>query len=65
MMKLRDNIQNIKQEEGDPVHESWTRFRKFLQKCPTRGLPSELLLPYFYRCLNLVNKGIADKIVQG
>ncbi|XP_015165482.1 uncharacterized protein [Solanum tuberosum] len=65
MMKLRDDIQNFNQKEGEPIHESWTRFKRFLQKCPTHGLPSELLLQYFYRSLDSVNKGIADQQVQG
>ena len=30
MMKLRDDIQNFKQKKGEPIHESWTRFKKFI-----------------------------------
>ncbi|XP_015166432.1 uncharacterized protein [Solanum tuberosum] len=62
MMKLRDDIQNFKQKEGEPIHESWTRFKKSLRKCPTHRLPGELLLQYFYRSLDLVNKGIPDQL---
>ncbi|XP_015161853.1 uncharacterized protein [Solanum tuberosum] len=45
MMKLRDDIQNFKQNTSEPIHE--------------------LLLQYFYRSLDSVNKGIADQLVQG
>ncbi|XP_015169042.1 uncharacterized protein [Solanum tuberosum] len=65
MMKLRDDIKNFKQNEGEPIHESWTRLKRFLCKCPTYGLPGELLIQYFYRSLDSVNKGIADQLVQG
>jgi len=65
MMKLRDDIQNFKQKASEPIHESWIRYKRSLRKCPTHGLPSELLLQYFYRSLDSVNKGIADQLVQG
>ena len=65
MMKLREDIQNFKQQEGEPIHESWTRFKRSLRKCPTHWLPGELLLQYFYRSLDSVNKGITDQLVQG
>ncbi|KAK4731246.1 hypothetical protein R3W88_024234 [Solanum pinnatisectum] len=65
IMKLRDDIQNFKQKEGEPIHESWTRFTRFLRQCPTHGLASEFFLQYFYRSLDSVNKGIADQLVQG
>ncbi|XP_015166992.1 uncharacterized protein [Solanum tuberosum] len=65
MMKQRDDIHNFKQKEGEPIHESWIRFKRCLRKCPTHGLPGELLLQYFYRSLESVNKGIADQLVLG
>ncbi|XP_049410622.1 uncharacterized protein LOC125873816 [Solanum stenotomum] len=39
MMKLRDDIQNFDQQEGEPIHESCTRFKRSLRKCPTQGPP--------------------------
>lgn len=45
-MKPRDDIQKIKQKEGVPIKVSRTRSMKFLQKFPTLGLQSELLLQY-------------------
>ncbi|XP_015165387.1 uncharacterized protein [Solanum tuberosum] len=65
MMKLRNDIQNFKQKASEPIHESWIRYKRSLRKCPTHGLPSNLLLQYFYRSLDSVNKGIADQLVQG
>ncbi|KAK4729603.1 hypothetical protein R3W88_022591 [Solanum pinnatisectum] len=65
MMKLRDNIQGFKRWEGEPIHETWVRFKKLLLKCPSHGLPNDLLIQYFYRSLDSVNKGMADQLVRG
>ncbi|WMV45666.1 hypothetical protein MTR67_039051 [Solanum verrucosum] len=65
MVKLRDNIQNFKRVDGEPIHETWLRFQKLLLQCLTHGLPDNVLLQYFYRSLDLVNKGLADQLIQG
>ncbi|XP_015166988.1 uncharacterized protein [Solanum tuberosum] len=62
MMNLRDNIQSFKRLEGDPIHETWLRFKKVVLQCPTHGLPDNIFLQYFYRCLDSVNKGVADQL---
>ncbi|KAK4721335.1 hypothetical protein R3W88_011568 [Solanum pinnatisectum] len=64
-MILRDNIQSFKSLEGEPIHETWLRFKKLLLQCPTHGLHDNLLLQYFYKSLNSVNKGVADQLVPG
>ena len=65
MLKLRDSIQNFKRLDGEPLHETWLRFQKLLIQCPTHGVPDNVLLQYFYRSLDTVNKGIADQLVRG
>ena len=49
----------------EPIHETWLRFQKLLIQCPTHGVPDNVLLQYFYRSLDSVNKGIADHLVRG
>src|SRR5688572_29514194 len=65
MLKLRDNIQNFKRVDGEPLHETWLRFQKLLIQCPTHGVPDNVLPQYFYRSLDSMNKGIADHLVRG
>ncbi|KAK4723998.1 hypothetical protein R3W88_026777 [Solanum pinnatisectum] len=65
MMTLRDNIQNFKRLEGKPIHETWLRFKKLVLQCPTDGLPDNVLLQYFYICLDLVKKGVVDQHSPG
>lgn len=55
----------FRQKEIEPIHEWWVIFKRCLQECPTHGLPSELLLQYFYLRLNLVNRGIVDQLAMG
>jgi len=64
MMKLKDNIQGFKLLECEPIDETWVRFKKLLVQCPTNGLPNDLLLQFYYRSLDSVNKGAADQLVQ-
>ncbi|KAK4721417.1 hypothetical protein R3W88_011650 [Solanum pinnatisectum] len=64
-MILRDNIQSFKSLEGEPIYETWLRFKKLLLQCPNHGLPHNLLLEYFYRSLDSMNKGVANQLVPG
>jgi len=62
MMTIQDNIQIFKCLNGEPLHETWLRFKKLVLQCPTHGLPDNVLVYYFYRSLDSVNKGVADKL---
>jgi len=55
-VKLCDNIQNFNRVEGELIHETWLRYRKLLLQYPSHGLLGDLILQYFYRILDLVNK---------
>ncbi|XP_049362576.1 uncharacterized protein LOC125827308 [Solanum verrucosum] len=65
MMTIRDSIQSFKRLNGEPLHETWLRFKKLVLQCPTHGLPDNVLLQYFYRSLDSVNKGVADQLSPG
>ncbi|WMV24967.1 hypothetical protein MTR67_018352 [Solanum verrucosum] len=56
---------SIKRLEGEQIDETWLRFKKLVLQCPTHGLPDNVLLQYFYRSLDLVNKGVADQLSPG
>ncbi|KAK4724478.1 hypothetical protein R3W88_027257 [Solanum pinnatisectum] len=65
MMTLQDSIQIFKHLEGEPMHETWLLFKKLVLQCPTHVLPDNVLLQYFYRSLDSVNKGVADQLSPG
>ncbi|KAK4716241.1 hypothetical protein R3W88_014579 [Solanum pinnatisectum] len=65
MMTLRDSIQSFKCLKGEPIHETWLRFKKLVLQCVTHGLPDNVLLQYFYLSLDLVDKGVADQLSPG
>ncbi|XP_049364030.1 uncharacterized protein LOC125828738 [Solanum verrucosum] len=65
MMSLGDSFQSFKRLEGEPLHETWLRFKILVLQCPTHGLPDNILLQYFYRSLESVNKGITDQLSPG
>lgn len=44
MVELSDNIQNFKRIDGNPIHEIWLRFQKFLLKGSTHELTDNVLL---------------------
>ena len=59
IMTIRANIQSFKPLNREPLHETCLRFNKMVLQCPTYGLPDNVLLQYFYRRLDSVNKGVA------
>ncbi|KAK4731583.1 hypothetical protein R3W88_024571 [Solanum pinnatisectum] len=65
MMTLQDGIQVFKHLEGEPIYETWLRFKKLVLQFPTHGLPDNVLLQYFYRSFDSVNKGVADQLSLG
>ncbi|WMV32881.1 hypothetical protein MTR67_026266 [Solanum verrucosum] len=65
MMTLQDSIQSFKCLEGEPIHETLLRFKKLVLQCPIHGLPDNVLLQYFYRSLDSINKGVADQLSLG
>uniref|UniRef100_M1DPK5 Retrotransposon gag protein n=1 Tax=Solanum tuberosum TaxID=4113 RepID=M1DPK5_SOLTU len=60
-----DVCEPFKHMEGEPIHETWLRFKKMVLQCPTHGLPDNVLLQYFYKSLDSVNKGVADQLSPG
>ena len=65
MMILRDNILGFKHLKGEPIHETWLRFKKLLLQRPTHGIPDKMLLGCFYRGLGPENRGVADQHSPG
>lgn len=62
MITLPDNIQRFKRMEGDPIYHTWLRFKKLVLQCATQGLPDNVLLQFFYRRLDSVNKVVVDNL---
>uniref|UniRef100_M1DZT9 Integrase core domain containing protein n=1 Tax=Solanum tuberosum TaxID=4113 RepID=M1DZT9_SOLTU len=65
MMTIGDSIQSFKRLNGEPLHETWLRFKKLVLQYPTHSLPHNVLLQYFYWTLDSVNKGVADQLSTG
>uniref|UniRef100_M1DN62 Retrotransposon gag domain-containing protein n=1 Tax=Solanum tuberosum TaxID=4113 RepID=M1DN62_SOLTU len=65
VLRTKSRIQGFKCLEGETIHETWLRFKKLVLQYPTHGLPDNVLLQYFYRCLDSVNKGVADQLCPG
>uniref|UniRef100_M1DNG9 Putative plant transposon protein domain-containing protein n=1 Tax=Solanum tuberosum TaxID=4113 RepID=M1DNG9_SOLTU len=57
-MTLRDSIQSFKRLEGEPIHETWLRFKKLELQCPTHGLPGNVLLCAGWRAKSLVSDSL-------
>lgn len=64
MIKLRRNIDIFRSVDDEPLHKAWKLFRKLLLQRPTHGIPSHLLLQYFYVSLSVINKSIANQLVR-
>ncbi|WMV18449.1 hypothetical protein MTR67_011834 [Solanum verrucosum] len=65
MITLWDNIQSFKRLDGESILETWLRFKKLVLQCLTHDLPDNVLLQYFYRSLDSVNKGVANQLSPG
>ncbi|XP_061340962.1 uncharacterized protein LOC133287381 [Gastrolobium bilobum] len=62
---LRDDITGFRQYVDESIHESWTRFKGLIKKCPTHGLPKWATIQIFYRGLSHQGKTHLDATANG
>lgn len=63
--QLRRMITNFAQEEVEPFHEAWERFRMLLVDCPHHHFPLELLMLFFYDGLTPQAQELVDIVAGG
>ncbi|XP_062100251.1 uncharacterized protein LOC133806142 [Humulus lupulus] len=63
--KLRGEINNFYQTEGESLYDAWKRFKELLRKCPHHGIEKWMLVPNFYKGLNFTTRTIIDVAAGG
>jgi len=62
---LRQQISTFQQQEGEPFHEAWERYKQLLLECPHHYYAPELLNQFFYDGLTLNSQCIVDNAAGG
>ncbi|XP_040375186.1 uncharacterized protein LOC121052996 [Rosa chinensis] len=63
--KLRREIQNFCQTDGDTLYKAWEEFKELQRKCPHHNFALDDLVQYFYDGLDTVNRGSVDSACGG
>ncbi|XP_062102905.1 uncharacterized protein LOC133813888 [Humulus lupulus] len=63
--KLRGEINNFYQNEGESLYDAWERFKDLLKKCPHQGIEKWMLVHNFYNGLCGTTRTIIDAAAGG
>ncbi|XP_062083367.1 uncharacterized protein LOC133789582 [Humulus lupulus] len=63
--KLRGEINNFYQNEGESLYDAWERFKDLLRKCPHHGIEKWMLVHNFYNGLCGTTRTIIDAAAGG
>ena len=63
--KLRIDISNFFQYEGETFYESWERFKDLLRKCPHHSFTKWMQVHHFYNVLSAPTRTLIDASVGG
>ena len=63
--KLRININNFCQFEGEAFHEALERYKELLRKFPNHNLPKWMQVKHFYNGLSIPTRTLPDASVGG
>ncbi|XP_062118324.1 uncharacterized protein LOC133831937 [Humulus lupulus] len=63
--KLRGEINNFYQNEGESLYDAWERFKDLLRKCPHHGIEKWMLVHNFYNGLCGTTRTIIDAPAGG
>ncbi|XP_031275462.1 uncharacterized protein LOC116133938 [Pistacia vera] len=63
--RMRNDITNFMQVDGESLYEAWERYKELLRKCPHHGLPIWLQVQTFYNGLIPANRSIIDAASGG
>ncbi|XP_020232907.1 uncharacterized protein LOC109813181 [Cajanus cajan] len=62
---IRKDISGIRQLGGETLYEYWERFKKLCASCPHHQVSEQLLLQYFYKGLNNMERSMIDAASGG
>nr|XP_016507172.1 PREDICTED: uncharacterized protein LOC107824879 [Nicotiana tabacum] len=63
--RMRKEIHNFSQGEGETVFESWERFKELLRRCPYNGMEQWMQLHYFWDGLKPSSRILLNSVVVG
>ncbi|XP_062075306.1 uncharacterized protein LOC133779351 [Humulus lupulus] len=63
--RIRDEINNICQFEGEYLYDAWERFKELLRKCPHHGIVKWMLVHTFYNGLRGNTRTFIDAAAGG
>jgi len=63
--KLRDQITQFNQKDGESLYDAWERFKEMLRICPHHGLEKWLIVHTFYNDLSYTTKMTVDAAAGG
>nr|XP_016515025.1 PREDICTED: uncharacterized protein LOC107831743 [Nicotiana tabacum] len=63
--RMRKEIHNFSQGEGETVFEAWERFKEMLQRCPHNGMEQWMQLQDFWDGLNPSSRRLLNSAVPG
>ena len=64
-VKMRTEISNFAQFEGETLYEAWERYKELLRKCPHHGLPLWMQVQNFYTGLVASTRTLIDAAAGG
>ena len=64
-VRLRNEIVNFAQYDGETLYESWGRFKELLRRCPQHGLPSWMQVQTFYSGLTPATRNLLNAAAGG
>ena len=64
-VKLKTDINNFVQYEGENIYEAWERYKEMLRKCPHHGLEKWMIATQFYNGLSASNRTLVDATAGG
>ncbi|KAJ9558583.1 LOW QUALITY PROTEIN: hypothetical protein OSB04_013197 [Centaurea solstitialis] len=63
--KIRADIRSFRQDDGETISESWERFKKLLNSCPSHGLSKSEQVQTFYSGLAYSSRATLDSSAGG
>ncbi|KAL6559596.1 hypothetical protein OROGR_004713 [Orobanche gracilis] len=64
-MKLKSEITQFRQMDGESLYEAWERFKDMLRRCPRHGFPEDQQLCFFYNGLMGDTRNFVDVAAGG
>ena len=63
--RLRNELYNFIQKDGESLYEAWERFKDLERQCPHHGLPRDIIVENFYNGLDMPTRSAIDAAAGG